>query len=303
VRRRPGDPVVSVDPTGDLSRRAVAANAMRLSVGTLTVLPTRPPRLVDRRVGSWAMVVAPLVGALLAVVAGLLLWLLGWVAVGSLYVTDFLPDRVAAGWRTNPILAAALTVALLAVLTRAMHLDGLADTADGLGSGKPAADALEVMRRGDVGPFGVVTLVLVLLVQVLALAELIAAGLGFAGLLLALVVSRLSLPLLCSRGIPAARPDGLGQVVAGTVSRGRLAGSFALAGLVLVPLALVSPGWQALGVGVVTRAVAVAAMALLAAGLLARRATSRLGGLTGDVLGAAVEITFTVALVVLTLVT
>lgn len=294
---------MSSGSAGEAPRSTVVRDAFRLAVGTLTVLPTRPPHVVDRHAGSWAMVVAPFVGALLTVVAGAFLWLLGWVVVGSLHVADVLPDGVAAGWRTNPILAAALTIALLAVLTRAMHLDGLADTADGLGSGKPAADALEVMRRGDVGPFGVVTLVLVLLVQVLALAELVAGGLGFGGLLLALVVSRLALPLLCSRGIPAARPDGLGQVVAGTVSRGRLAGSFALAGLVLVPLALVSPGWHALSSGVVIRAAVVAGGALLVAGLLARRAMSRLGGVTGDVLGAAVEIAFTVALVVLTLVT
>jgi adenosylcobinamide-GDP ribazoletransferase len=281
----------------------VAADALRLAVGTLTVLPTRPPRLVDRRVASWAMTFAPLVGAALAVVAGAFLWLLGWVVVGPLEITDLLPDGVSAGWGTNPILAAALTIGLLALLTRAMHLDGLADTADGLGSGKPAAEALEVMRRGDVGPFGVVTLLLVLLVQVLALAELVAEGLGFAGLSLVLVVSRAALPLVCSRGIPAARPDGLGQVVAGSVSRGRLATSFALAVLALAALALVSPGLDALSGEVVIRAAVVAAAALLAAGLLARRATRRLGGVTGDVLGAAVEVAFTVALVVLTLVT
>ena len=183
-------------------------DALRLAFGTLTVLPTPPPRVVDRRVGSWAMTLAPLVGLVLAVPAGLLLWLAG----GDRTATPALP----------PAPAAALTVALLAVLTRAMHLDGLADTADGLGSGKPAPQALEVMRKGDVGPFGVVTLVLVLLVQVLALAELVAEGHGVAALVPALVASRLVLPVACLRGVPAARRDGLGQAVAGTVSWGQL---------------------------------------------------------------------------------
>jgi adenosylcobinamide-GDP ribazoletransferase len=261
-------------------------NALRLALGTLTVVPTPPPREVDRRTGSWAMTLAPLVGAALAVLAGLLLWLLG---------------RAGAG--VDPAPAAVLAIGLLALLTRAMHLDGLADTADGLGSAKPADEALEIMRRGDVGPFGVVTLVLVLLVQVFSLAELVAAGLGFPALLLALVVSRLALPLLCSRGVPAARPDGLGQVVAGSVSRGQLAIAVLVSVAVLVALSLVSPGWDALGPGVVVRAGVVAGLALLAAWLLARRAVRRLGGVTGDVLGAGVEVAFAVTLVTLTLVT
>jgi adenosylcobinamide-GDP ribazoletransferase len=276
-------------------------NALRLALGTLTVIPTPPPNEVDRRTGSWAMTLAPLVGAALAVLVGLFLGLLGRAGAGAPDIRQVLPFELP--WGFGPSLAAVLSIGLLAVLTRAIHLDGLADTADGLGSGKPADEALEIMRRGDVGPFGVVTLVLVLLVQVLALAELVAVGLGFPALLLALVVSRLALPLLCSRGVPAARPDGLGQVVAGSVSRGRLAVAVLLSVAVLVPLSLVSPGWDALGPGVAVRAGVVAGLALLAAWLLARRAVRRLGGVTGDVLGAGVEVAFTVALMTLTLVT
>ncbi|NEC49139.1 adenosylcobinamide-GDP ribazoletransferase, partial [Actinospica acidiphila] len=74
-----------------------------------------------------------------------------------------------------------------AALTRGLHLDGLADTADGLGSGRPAEDALRIMKQSDVGPFGVLTLVLVLLVQVAALAQ--AYGGSWARGVLAAVVS------------------------------------------------------------------------------------------------------------------
>lgn len=270
----------------------VIRDSGRLSVGTLTVLPVAPPGVVDRRVAGGAMLLAPLVGALLAVPSGLLLWLLGAAPAG--------PWGVPAGG-PQPLLAASLTIGLLALLTRGLHLDGLADTADGLGSRRPAAEALEVMRRGDVGPFGVVSLVLALLVQVAALASLVGTGLGPAALLLALVVSRLALPLACSSGIPGARSDGLGRTVAGSVGRGRL-----VAATLLAVVAVVLPGVLLLGTHVLTGAVVLragltAAAALGAAMLLVRRCVRRLGGITGDVLGAAVEVAFTVTLVVLTL--
>jgi adenosylcobinamide-GDP ribazoletransferase len=247
------------------------------------------------------MVLAPLVGALLALVAGVFLWLLGWGPPGR---PPLLPDVLgnrAHDLQLHPFLAAALVVGLLAVLTRAMHLDGLADTADGLGSGKPPAEALEIMRRGDVGPFGVVTLVLTLLLQVLALGVLVADGLGLPALLLALVVSRLALALVCSRGVPPARADGLGHVVAGTVGRGQLALASLLGIGLIVALSLVALGPDALTGGVVARAALVALVGLLLAGVVTRRAVRRLGGVTGDVLGAAVEVTFTTVLVVLTI--
>lgn len=276
-------------------------DAVRLALGTLTVLPVRPPGSVDRRTGGWAMVLAPAVGLLLAVLAGAWLWLLGWSPPPGEAVRDRVLGGRGQGLVVHPLLAAALTVGLLAWLTRALHLDGLADTVDGLGSRRPREQALEIMRRGDVGPFGVVTLVLVLLAQVVALAELVAAGLGVAGLALALVVSRLALPVLCSRGVRGARPDGLGRAVAGSVGRLQLLLAVLLGAGLLVPVALVSPGAHALHPGVPARAGLVALVALAAGLLVARRAVRRLGGMTGDVLGAAVEVTFTVALVVLTL--
>jgi adenosylcobinamide-GDP ribazoletransferase len=248
------------------------------------------------------MTLAPVVGGLLAALGGLLLWLLGWGPVGEPSLSAVLGDLLGVpDPRVHPFLAATLVVGLLALLTRAMHLDGLADTADGLGSGRPAADALEVMRRGDVGPFGVVTLVLVVLLQVLALGVLVAEGLGIPGLCLALVLSRLALPLLCSRGVPAARAGGLGHAVAGSVSRGQVVVAVVLAVAVLVPLSLLSLGVHVLAPGVLLRAGAVGLVGLGAAAVVARRAVGRLGGVTGDVLGAAVEVTFTTVLVVLNL--
>ncbi|HET6627527.1 MAG TPA: adenosylcobinamide-GDP ribazoletransferase, partial [Nocardioidaceae bacterium] len=204
-----------------------------------------------------------------------------------------------------PLLVAALTIGLLAVLTRAIHLDGLADTADGLGSGRPAEQALDVMRRSDIGPFGVVTLVLVLLVQVSALGALVDDGRGSFAIVLALVLSRLALPLVCLQRIPAARPDGLGHTVAASVSPAKLMlagvlGCLAVLGFVAVTLGLGTMSRD--GADLVVSAVLAAVLALAAGAAMCWWCVRRLGGVTGDVLGACVEVTFTVALVVLTLV-
>ena len=102
------------------------------------------------------------------------------------------------------------------------------------------------MRRSDIGPFGVVTLLLVLLVQVAALASLVAIGFGPAAVLAALLVSRGVLPVLCTAAFPAARADGLGQAVAASVSRGAAAVSLAC---VVVVAALGAAGLAELALG------------------------------------------------------
>jgi adenosylcobinamide-GDP ribazoletransferase len=253
--------------------------ALRLAFGTLTVLPVRPPGVLDRRTAGRAMALAPLVGLVLALICVALL---------------------AATVSGPPLLRASLCSGLLALLTRGMHLDGLADTADGLGSGRAPQEALDLMRRGDVGPFGVVALVLVLLLQVSALDSLVSQGQASAALVAALVTSRAALPLLCSRSFPAARPDGLGSAVARTAGRGPL-----LCAAVLTVVCLAGAGfgyaysvrpWSSIA-GLVIGVVA----SLLSAALLGGHCVRRLGGITGDVLGAGVEVSFTVCLVVLSL--
>ncbi|MYZ41313.1 adenosylcobinamide-GDP ribazoletransferase, partial [Streptomyces sp. SID4917] len=94
-----------------------------------------------------------------------------------------------------------------------------ADTADGLGSGRPAEDALRIMKRSDIGPFGVITLLLTLLAQIAAVSELYGESWarGAVAVALAGITARLALTLACRTGVPPARPDGLGAAVAGTV--------------------------------------------------------------------------------------
>lgn len=255
---------------------ADAVGGARLALTTLTVLRVRGPERLDRATAGWAMGLAPLVGLLLAVpLAGVLA----------------AADRLTAG---PPLLAAALVVALLALLTRGLHLDGLADLVDGLGSYGPPERARAVMKQPDVGGLGAAALVLVPLVQVAALVACAGAGRGPLALVLALVTGRLAVTAACTAGVPAATTEGLGAAVAGTVRRG-----------VAPALAVLTAGLGALaaaatGAPPLLPVLAVAA-GLLAAQVLQRHAVRRVGGVTGDVLGALVEVTTAVVLVVLAL--
>ncbi|MEE1755160.1 adenosylcobinamide-GDP ribazoletransferase [Streptomyces sp. SP18CS02] len=253
-----------------------AADGLRFAFGTLTVLPVHVTRW-DRGAARTGMLCAPVAGlvvGLAAAAAGVLSLLLG----------------------TGPLLAAVASAAVPAVLTRGLHLDGLADTADGLGSGKPAEDALRIMKQSDIGPFGVTTLLFTLLAQVAALYELYGEGWarGAVGAVLAGTLARLALTLASRASVPAARPEGLGAVVAGTVpARWALAVSAA----VLAGCAAAGAPWGAWNA--LHHALA-AAVALLAGEWLLRRCVRRLGGVTGDVFGAVAETAATVALVALT---
>ncbi|MFE7772397.1 adenosylcobinamide-GDP ribazoletransferase [Streptomyces sp. NPDC057445] len=251
---------------------------IRFAFGTLTVLPVRVTRW-DRHAARAGMLCAPLAGLVVgldAAAAGVLLMALG----------------------AGPLLAAVASAALPAALTRGLHLDGLADTADGLGSGKPAEDALRIMKQSDIGPFGVITLVLVLLAQVGALYELYGGGdwaRGAVAATLAGVTARLALTLASRSGIPAARPEGLGAAVAGTVpARSAAAAAFLVIAACAGAGALFGRG------GAVHHALA-AVLALAAAHLLLRHCVRRFGGVTGDVFGAVAETAGTAALIALTL--
>ena len=267
----PGSPLAAPDPdrpsTPDPGGTPVAG--LRLAVTTLTVLPLGTGR-VDRSAAAVAMSVAPGVGALLG--GALAAVLVGLVAAGA-------PVTVAA--------ASAVTAG--ALLTRGLHLDGLADTVDALGSYRSGAGALEIMKKPDIGPFGVAAIALVLLLQTTALAGL--THRPWVAVPVALAAGRLGVTLACRRGVPAARPDGLGALVAGTVPA-PVAVTAAVAVAVGALWAVPGRPWQG---------PAAVGAAVLVALLLVRHAVRRFGGITGDVLGACVEAATTVALLVLVL--
>jgi adenosylcobinamide-GDP ribazoletransferase len=249
--------------------------AWRVAMSLFTTIPAGVNGVLDDDVAARAILWLPGIGLLLGGIgAGVLL------VVGRLNATG--PGR---------LLGAALAVAVLGVLTGGLHLDGLADTADGLGSRRPAAGALKIMRRSDIGPMGVGALVLVLLIQVAAVAAVPRLPLAAAALVLAEVTGRVSVVVATSS--PAARPGGFGALVAGrttAVHRSLTAGA-ATCAVVVASLAAGGPVLATRGLGSVLAG-------LLAGWLIQRTAQRRLGGMTGDVFGAILQVSATATLVV-----
>lgn len=239
------------------------------AVSTLTVLRVPTPGRVDRAVAGTAMALAP-VAALPLAAAVALVCLVG--------------DRLGLA----PLVTSYAAVGVLALGSRALHWDGLADTVDGLTASYSPERSLEVMRTGTSGPAGVLAIVLVASLQAAALAGLLWHDRGWLAAGVLVVVSRAALPLACVRGVPAARADGLGALHIGSVSPLVAAGLGLASGLLaLVAGALVGWVWA----GLLAWLVMVAAVLVLVA-----RCVRRLGGITGDVLGAAVEVALAVLL-------
>jgi adenosylcobinamide-GDP ribazoletransferase len=260
--------------------------SLRTAVSLFTVIPVGRGTQLDEGEAARAVLWMPVVGLLLGLAgAGVVL---GVDASGS------------AGPRR--LLGAALAVALIALLTGGLHLDGLADTADGLGSRRAAADALAIMRRSDVGPMGVAALVLVLLIQVAALASVPGVALGAAALVLAQVTGRVS--VVVATGSPAARPGGFGALVAGqTTERARtLAVTLLGCAIAGAGLAAGAAGMTSDGAGLGASGLAAALSGLLAGTALQQVAQRRLGGMTGDVFGAIVEVSAATVMVAFALI-
>jgi len=178
-----------------------------------------------------------------------------------------------------------LAIAVMTLVTGALHEDGLADVADGFGGGAVRTRKLEIMRDSRIGSYGVLALVFSVGIRVAALSAFLRPDIAAAVLMTAAVLSRATLPALMN-ALPPARDDGLGH------GAGRPTSATAMVALVLggaVALFVLQPHLMTT-VGVTVAAIA----STLAVGALARH---QIGGQTGDVIGAAQQVSETAILV------
>ncbi len=178
-----------------------------------------------------------------------------------------------------PMVLAVLLTTLLAITTRGLHLDGLADLADGLGGGYTPERRLAIMKDSRIGAFGTLALILFLFMKVAALHTLLLQS-AWAPLLLTPALSRLAMVLTAYRMPYARKEGGLGRPFLQSMTRTHLVGALILCALWCLPISpLLTMG--------LTPALFLCVM------LLRRLSLKTLHGITGDVLGAANEITET----------
>jgi len=181
--------------------------------------------------------------------------------------------------------AAALVLLAMALLTGGLHEDGLGDSADGLFGGRDKAHALEIMRDSRVGAYAVIALVLILLTAWSALSDIITSGAFIATFTFAAMMSRATMGLAMHL-MPPARADGL------SVLTGQPSLTTALIGIALS----LGAGWMLLGINALWLTLAGFAVA----SLLWQLALRKIGGQTGDILGATQKLSETAMLVLAT---
>jgi len=229
---------------------------LRLAIGFLTRFPVGSLTGVTPAQLGRSMAFFPLVGLLLG----------GVLVIGDAALAHLLPRAV----------GDALLLAVLALATGALHLDGFADLCDGVGGGRDREAALRIMKDSSIGAFGAVGLILLLLTKFLALTSL-PAEVRPAALLLMPVAGRWA-PVLLTVTLPYLRgPEGTGSTFAAHAGRRELL----LATLLLLAVA---------GGLFRLEGLLLAGGLVLAAAVFGLWIKRRLGGVTGDVMGAAVEL-------------
>ena len=238
---------------------------LRLATALLTRLPMPHPEGAMPTGLARAQRAFPLVGAMIGLVVGLVDLSLLKIGIPALA-------------------AAALALGVSAALTGALHEDGLADVGDGFGGGRDRAAKLSIMRDSRLGSYGAMVLLVGFSAKLSALASLPAAAI-IPGLVVAHALGRAAIPALAA-SLPFARDDGLGK------SAGRPDAATAItAALIAIVIALLC----------LTAKEALLAMAVTVAGAAAMAALAwrQIGGVTGDVFGAAEQVVETAVLLLL----
>lgn len=224
------------------------------SIGLLTRIPLGPllpePASVNYGVSVWAWPLAStLVGALGGVAHAIAIW-------------TGMPPFLAASW----------TLIVLVLLTGGLHEDGMADTADGLGGGRTPARALEIMRDSRIGSYGALALILSLTVRIAAITAIGSSMEVTEALIAAEAVGRAGMVLVLRRTRPA-RPDGMAAML-GTIPAGSAWASLVIAGIIILIMLPILP------------ALSLITVAIIASLAWSHWVNKRIGGHTGDTLGA-----------------
>ncbi len=249
----------------DDTRPLIEAKDINRAIGLLTRLPVPVDGEAAKHRGARAAWAYPIAGMVVAIFAGI---------VGQICIWIWLPSQV----------TAVLVLLTLIVPTGALHEDGLADSADGLWGGWSAERRLEIMKDSNIGSYGVVALVLSLMLRGAALSALIAVGALWPAILIGAVLGRVSMVALM-HVLPNARDHGLSHSV-GRPSLATLGVALAISALVAVVLAPAAFVWLVVFSGLVAAG----------CGMLAK---IKIGGQTGDILGATGQIVEITALIVL----
>ncbi len=220
---------------------------------------------VDYAGSVWAY---PIVGATIGLIGGIGYW-------------------VALRIGLSPMLAAIWTIAVLVLVTGALHEDGLADTADGFGGGRTRERKLEIMRDSRIGSYGALALILALFLRATAIATLADPVRVIFALVVASSLARASMVLLLALAKPA-RKDGMAAGLA-NIPINTIVASLAIGALVAA--VLLPTGRLPLILGA----------SFVVGWGMKFTATRHIGGHTGDILGATALITETVLLSLLTL--
>lgn len=260
--------------------------SLRLSIGLFTIIPVGAVAS-DRRAMRGALLWAPMVGLVVGILAAGVL-IAARTAAESFWTT--LPPANPLG----QLLAAAVAVVALTVLSGGLHLDGWADMADGWAARGDKQRTLAVMADPAVGAVGAFAVAADLLLSTLALGLAVNRGHGTEAIVVAAVVGRLAMVWSSTRR--PARDEGMGAWAAGSVG-------VTAATLWTVATMVVAAGMAFVDDDATKRAAAVAVMSVPVALGFAELATwpvrRRLGGVTGDVIGASCQVATTAVLLVI----